>query len=92
MTILPGAKNVKPNRVLKFVNSLYGLEQINRKWNERLTTFRINHRYKQANAYVSLFTKQNQKSFTIKLVYVYDVILEGNSLQDLGQLKYFLGK
>lgn len=63
--------------------------------------------YQHSKAYYSLFIRSQDGKFTALLVYVDDVILAGNNLQDieatklflrrhfklkdLGQLKYFLG-
>ncbi|XP_024626656.1 uncharacterized protein [Medicago truncatula] len=78
-----------------------------RKWYEKLASLLVNHGYKQASADHSLFIKHSTTQFTALLVYVDDIILAGNSLdeftfiknilhnsfkiKDLGQLKYFLG-
>ena len=72
-----------------------------------MTSLLISNGYKQATSDASLFTKKVYASFTILLVYVYDIILAGDSLtdinfiknvlhqpfkiKDLGTLKYFLG-
>lgn len=75
MTTPPGVKHDKPNQAWKLGKSLYGLKQTSKKWHERLTSFFTKHQYKQVVADVSLFTKQDQTSFTIMLVYVNHVIL-----------------
>jgi len=67
----------------------------------------ISHHFKQANADHSLFTKTKHSSITTLLIYVDDIILAGNDLEDinnitneldvsfkiknLGNLTYFLG-
>jgi hypothetical protein len=107
MIVPPGIKTDKPNQVCKLQKSLYGLKQASRKWYERLTSTLLTHDYLQAASDHSLFVKKTSSSFNILLVYVDDIILAGNSLQefthikcvldslfkinDLGQLKYFLG-
>jgi len=93
--------------VCKLNKSLYGLKQASRKWYEKLTSLLLLNGYKQASLDHSLFLKITSSSFTILLVYVDDVVLAGNSLEDftsikqilhntfqikdLGILKYFLG-
>jgi len=97
----------KPNQCRKLLKSLYGLKQASRKWYEKLASLLIAHGYQQASADHSFFVKSNATHFTALLVYVDDIILTGNSLdefifikttlhnsfkiKDLGQLKYFLG-
>lgn len=80
IVIPPSVKHTKFNIVCKLVKSLYGLKQTSRKRHEILTSFLIKHQHKQATTNVSLFIKQDKKSFTIMLVYVDDIILADNSL------------
>ena len=63
MKIPLSVTNVKPNQVCKLVKSLYGLKQASIKWHEMLTSFLIQHQYKQSNADVSLFIKQAKNIF-----------------------------
>ena len=107
MQLPSGINVSKPNQVCKLVKSLYGLKQASRKWYERLTSLLLAQGYKHANSDHSLFTKSTATTFTVLLVYVDDIILVGNSISefkniksilhasfkinDLGQLKYFLG-
>lgn len=106
MIIPSGITSSKPNQVCKLQKSLYGLKQANIKWYENLTSTLIRNGYAQANDDHSLFTKKYPKSFTNLLIYMYDIILSVNSLDEfdkiksisyqsfktknLGQLKYFL--
>ncbi|GAU43894.1 hypothetical protein TSUD_399420 [Trifolium subterraneum] len=107
MTIPQGVTHSKPNQVCKLLKSLYGLKQASRKWYEKLTGVLLSQGYKQSSSDHSLFTLHRESSFTVLLVYVDDIILADNSLdeftrikqilddhfkiKDLGQLKYFLG-
>jgi hypothetical protein len=107
MLVPQGITPSKPNQVCKLLKSLYGLKQASRKWYEKLTSILLQHQYTQSNADHSLFIKKTATSFTALLVYVDDVIITGDSLdeftfiknilhtsfkiKDLGQLKYFLG-
>ena len=54
--------------------------------------------FQQSKTNYSLFTRQNNSSFTALLIYVDDILLTGNDcllqqfrIKDLGDLKYFLG-
>lgn len=107
MSIAPGVDNAGPHKVCKLLKSLYGLKQANCKWYERLTILLLDLGYKQAHADHSLFTHITPSSYTALLIYVDDIVLVGDSLQeitkikqtldhhfgikDLGLLKFFLG-
>jgi hypothetical protein len=107
MTVPQGVNSSRPNQVCKLLKSLYGLRQASRKWYEKLTGLLLDQGYQQSSSDYSLFTLKKQASFTALLVYVDDIILAGNSLEefdkikrvmdnefkikDLGKLRYFLG-
>lgn len=107
MIISPGIKSDKANQSCKLNKSLYGLKHASRKWYEKLIYVLSHQQYVQASPDHSLFVKKTSHLFTILLVYVDDMILDGDSLtkftliksildasfkiKDLGQLKYFLG-
>jgi len=83
------------------------LKQSSKKWYEKLSILLLSCGYQQAQADHSLFVKTADSSFTVLIVYVDDIILTGNStdemahikhvlhsnfrIKDLGILKYFLG-
>ncbi|XP_042940592.1 uncharacterized mitochondrial protein AtMg00810-like [Carya illinoinensis] len=106
MELPPGMPNAE-NKVCKLLKSLYGLKQASRKWFEKLSTALISYGFTQGNSDCSLFIKKSTTSFMALLVYVDDVLLASDSLQeiqllkeflhdqftikDLGPLKYFLG-
>lgn len=90
MIIPPGVPQSHPNQVCKLHKSLYGLKQASRKWYEKLTSILLHHHYVQAASDHSLFTKKTDKSFTVILVYVDDVILAGNSLTEFNNIKTIL--
>ncbi|WJX63250.1 hypothetical protein P8452_48162 [Trifolium repens] len=107
MSIPQGVHHFNPNQVCKLLKSLYGLKQASTKWYEKLTGVLLAQGYHQSVSDHSLFTLKHDNMFTALLVYVDDIILAGNSLdefqrikqlldtqfkiKDLGQLKYFLG-
>ncbi|XP_075076494.1 uncharacterized protein LOC142163140 [Nicotiana tabacum] len=107
MELPPGLRRQGKNTVCRLHKSLYGLKQASRNW--FLTFSEVIHKagYQQSKADYSLFTKAKGTSFTAILIYVDDILLTGNDLQeiehikgvlfkcfrikDLGDLKYFLG-
>ena len=107
MTLPPGFGRKGETRVCKLNKSLYGLKQASRQWFIKLSNALKAASFLQSRSDYSLFVRSRQGSFTALLVYVDDVILAGNNLQeieetkrflsqhfklkDLGQLKYFLG-
>ncbi|XP_050891128.1 uncharacterized mitochondrial protein AtMg00810-like [Lathyrus oleraceus] len=109
MDLPPGflPPNSSSNTVCKLHKSLYGLKQASRQWFSKLSTALISLGYSHSYADHSLFTKLHNSHFTALLVYVDDIVLTGDDLQeihsvkrfldstfkikDLGKLKYFLG-
>lgn len=102
----PGLDLSYPNLVRKLQRYLYGLKQASRQWNTKVTGKLISIRYIQPKANY-FFTKISFAGFTIILVYVDDLVLEGTDLEEIrqllallnakfsikgiGVLKYFLG-
>ncbi|XP_014503083.1 uncharacterized protein LOC106763399 [Vigna radiata var. radiata] len=107
MELPQGLNTHKEGQVYKLTKSLYGLKQASRQWFEKLSSYLISVNYNQSKSDHSLFTKKTATGFTALLVYVDDIVLAGNSMdeinsikdllhkrfriKDLGELKYFLG-
>ncbi|WVZ18008.1 hypothetical protein V8G54_005330 [Vigna mungo] len=103
----PGLLLPEPHLVCKLHKSLYGLRQASRQWNSKLTSALISYGFSQSSADHSLFTYHSSNSFIALLVYVDDIVLTGDNMQaindvkqflhhkfsikDLGSLKFFLG-
>ena len=93
--------------VCKLVKSLYDLKQASRQWNAKLSATISTLGFKQSQADHSLFVHSSGSNFTALLIYVNDMIITGNDvacvvnlkqvldqkfgIKDLGSLKYFLG-
>lgn len=107
MKLLQGFSSPTETRVCRSRKSLYGLKQAPRYWFAKLTAALLKYGFSQAPADYSLFVYlKNGISLRI-LVYVDDLIISGNSseeiklfkeylstcfhMKDLGFLKYFLG-
>ncbi|XP_019418514.1 PREDICTED: uncharacterized protein LOC109329291 [Lupinus angustifolius] len=107
MKVPPGVQTENPGMVCKLQKSIYGLKQASRQWHNKLTAVLIQSGFSKSVADYSLFVKNFESSFTAILVYVDDLILTGNnineinhmkqlldsefSIKDLGKLKFFLG-
>ncbi|KAJ0898957.1 putative RNA-directed DNA polymerase [Helianthus annuus] len=107
MKLPQGYYSKNESKVCKLVKSLYGLKQAPRKWNERLTDVLLNFGFEQSKCDHSLFILSKQNVTVFLLVYVDDIVVTGNSvdeikrikhvlnetfkIKDLGVLKYFLG-
>ncbi|GAU15708.1 hypothetical protein TSUD_307180 [Trifolium subterraneum] len=107
MKIPQGLDGFSADKVCKLTKSLYGLKQASRKWYEKLSQFLISHQFTQAPSDPTLFVKKTSENFTALLVYVDDIVLTGDSMneitnikndlnhtfgiKDLGVLKFFLG-
>jgi len=107
MNLPPGITKRNINQVCRLTKSLYGLKQASKQWYEKLTSFLRNISFTQSSADNSLFLRKTESSFVALLIYVDDIILAGNcmngikeiknqlhttfKIKDLGQLKYFLG-
>ncbi|GJT72283.1 ribonuclease H-like domain-containing protein [Tanacetum coccineum] len=91
MTILKGFSNKEnENKVCKLVKSLYGLKQAPRKWNEKLFSILKENNFVQSANDHSLFTKSKNNKFIALLVYVDDIVVTGNCVDEINKFKVFL--
>lgn len=93
--------------VCRLIKSIYGLRQASREWNCKLTVFLLDYGFTQSLAYYSMFIHKQGSLFTVAVVYVDDILLTGDnltiiadlkaalrakfSIKDLGEAKYYLG-
>ncbi|GJZ76371.1 ribonuclease H-like domain-containing protein [Tanacetum coccineum] len=91
MTISQGfANKYNKNKVCKLVKSFYGLKQAPRKWNEKLVTVLKENDFVQSENNLSLFTKSKNNKFIALLVYVDDIVVARNSMNEIESFKAFL--
>ncbi|RVX23040.1 Retrovirus-related Pol polyprotein from transposon TNT 1-94 [Vitis vinifera] len=94
MEIPPGfEESMAKNQVCKLQKSLYGLKQSPRAWFDRFTKAVLKLGYKQGQADHTLFVKKSRAGkLAILIVYVDDIILSGNDMGELQNLKKYLSE
>lgn len=80
----------KPNMVCKLKKSIYGLKQTSRNWNHKLTSSFISLGYVQSLFDYSLFVNSRVSHITILLIYVDDIVLTGDDIDEIHSFKAFL--
>ncbi|GJT44816.1 putative RNA-directed DNA polymerase [Tanacetum coccineum] len=86
----PGYFNKNETRVCKLKRSLYGLKQALRQWNNRFSEELVKNDFKQSGHDHSLYTKESGGSFVALLVYVDDIVLTRNDINEINKVKTFL--
>lgn len=100
-------KSQGDRQVSRLLKSFNGLKQAPRQWNVKLCEALVKCNFKQSQYDQSLFSKRTDSKMVIVLVYVDDILVTGNNLNQiietkaalhkmfkikyLGELKYFLG-
>ncbi|GJV95990.1 ribonuclease H-like domain-containing protein [Tanacetum coccineum] len=82
--------NNNKNKVCKLVKSLYGLKQALGKWNEKLVSVLKGIGFLQSAINHSLFTKSKINKFIDLLIYVDDIVITANCVNEIDQFKAFL--
>lgn len=91
MQIPPGYTKDK-ELVCKLTKSLYGFKQASRQWFAKLLQELLKQGYKQSKNDYSLFVKRKEETLTILAVYVDDIILTGNDIEEICLIKSHLDK
>lgn len=79
-----------PNQVCKLLKSIYRLKQSNRLWFGKLSTILLTNKFKQCSSDHSLFIHKSQSHFTFILIYIYDLLITGNNVKIIEQIKQLL--
>ncbi|GJR67772.1 retrovirus-related pol polyprotein from transposon TNT 1-94 [Tanacetum coccineum] len=85
-----GYTKASQGQVCKLNKSLYGLKQASKQWNQELSKFLVSLGFIQSKHDYSLFVKAQGELFIVALVYVDDILLIGNSTQDIKDTKLAL--
>ena len=94
MDIPPGFEDSKTKgKVCRLRKSLYGLKQSPRAWFERFTQAMLKYGFKQSQGDHTLFIRHSsQGKVTVLIVYVDDIVLTGDDVEDMQELKKYLAK
>ena len=84
---IPDGMQAPPNTVLKLKKSLYGLKQSSRCWNTKVNQHLIKIGFKRSINDTCLYTKINPGHTLFLIIYVDDVLIAGESLADITNLK-----
>ena len=80
-----------PNRVCRLRRALYGLKQAPRAWFEKFSSTISQHGFSGSSFDTSLFLRRSDHGTTILLLYVDEMIITGDDMQGIQDLKLFLG-
>ena len=81
-----------PHRVFQLRQALYGLKQAPRAWFAKFSSTISQHGFSGSSFDTALFLRQSGHGITILLLYVDDMIITGDDMQGIQDLKHFLGR
>ena len=81
-----------PHRVFRLWRALYGLKQAPRAWFAKFSSTIFRHGFSSSSFDTALFLRQSSHGITILLLYVDDMIITGDDMQGIQDLKHFLGR
>ncbi|KAL6974688.1 Beta-galactosidase 8 [Sarracenia purpurea var. burkii] len=93
MDIPPGfASSATKGKVCRLKKALYGLKQSPRAWFDRFLKAMLRFGYTQSHADHTMFTKKSNGKIAILIVYVDDIIMTGDDVDEIQTLKALLAK
>ena len=81
-----------PHRVFRLRWALYDLKQAPRAWFEKFSSTMSQHGFSGSSFDTTLFLRRSGHGITILILYVYDMIITGDDMQGIQDLKHFLGR
>ena len=81
-----------PHRVFRLRRALYGLKQAPRAWFAKFNSTISQHDFSGSSFDTSLFLRRSGHGITILLLYFDDMIITGDDMQGIHDLKHFLGR
>ncbi|GJW50470.1 retrotransposon protein, putative, ty1-copia subclass [Tanacetum coccineum] len=81
-----------PNRVCKLKRSIYGLKQASRQWNKRFDDEIKKFGFTQNHDEPCVYLKASGSNVTFLILYVDDILIMGNNIPMLQDVKSYLGK
>ena len=81
-----------PHRVFRLRRALYGLKQAPRAWFAKFSSTISQHGFSGSSFDTTLFMRRSGHVITILLLYVDDMIITGDDMQGIQDLKHFLGQ
>jgi Reverse transcriptase (RNA-dependent DNA polymerase) len=81
------AKEGNANTVCKLNKSFYGLKQSPRVWYKKLSSYLNSYNFNVSSVDHSLFSKINDNYTIIVLIYVDDIIITCNNLEEIKRVK-----
>nr|GEU53461.1 retrotransposon protein, putative, Ty1-copia subclass [Tanacetum cinerariifolium] len=88
-----GFVNLKyPNRVCKLKRSIYGLKQASKQWNKRFDDEIKKFGFTQNRDEPCVYLKASGSNITFLILYVDDILIMGNNILVLQDVKSYIGK
>ena len=81
-----------PHGVFRLRRALYGLKQAPRAWFAKFSSTISQHGFSNSSFDTTLFLRRSGHGITILLLYVDDMIITGDDMQGIQDLKHFLGR
>ena len=81
-----------PHRVCRLWRALYSIKQASRAWFAKYSSTISQHGFSDSSFDTVLFLRWSDHGITILLLYVDDMIITGDDMQGIQNLKHFLGR